>query len=330
MPYDPQDVFVLGGNVCVSGDADNPLPITGNISVSPSANQTVVVTNGTVNANITGGNVTAAIQSVPANMSVAVSTVPANQTVNVTNTPNVAVTSVPANQTVVVNSMPANITANITATVANQTVQVTNTPNVAVTSVPANQTVNVTTFPANITANVTATVANQTVVVNGNASVVGPVAGNATVAGNPVQVAYRALSAEPAPVYGNNTVGQPSMSIEGKAINLPYANKENMLRGTATVSNITAANITGMSAQGANQKIYITSAQAYRTDAGNTTVFLTLNDTANTTIPLAPNNGYGPIYYPIPLVLAANVSANVTLSANITSAKLSVQGYFGT
>lgn len=243
MSFDPQQVFVVGGNLSVSGN------------VTPTANSTVQVTN----------NVTTTIQ-------------------------------------------------------ANATV--------AVTSVPANQTVSVTSMPANITANITAIVANQTVVVNGNTSVVGPVAANVTVAGNPVQAAYRALSAEAVP-NGNNTVILPATDLVGKTITSPYANKENMLRGNATIANTTAVAIVGMGAQGANLKVYITSVQAFRTDAGTTLVYLTLNDTGNTTIPLPPNGGAG-FNYPVPLVLAANVSANVTLSANITSALISAQGYFGT
>jgi hypothetical protein len=287
----------------------NPLPITGTISASnPSVSPTATPVPG--NATLVGfsnaaGNLTPGSlgNNTAANsLSVVVATNQAAIPVNA----NVTGGNVVVTGNVV---LPANITANVTSVPANMTVQVTNTPAVTVSSGNIVVTGNVV-LPANITANVT-----------------GPVAGNSTVGGQPVQVAFRALSAESVP-NGNNTVVQPAADLVGKTITSPYANKENMLRGNVTVANTTAANLTGLTTQ-SGFKIYNTAVQAFRTDAGATLVYITINDTGNTTVPLPPNGGAA-VNYPIPLVLAANTTANVTLSANVTSVLVNAQGYFGT
>jgi hypothetical protein len=269
----PADAIYIGfGNAtgCLAGvSATNPLPITGNLSSSPTANQTVVVTSGnvTVNGSLTSaGNVTAIVGALPAGAAI------------------------------------------IGALVANQTVQVTNTPAVTVAS-------------GNVTV-------NGSLTSGGNVTATGAAANNASPSGNPITIAALASSTEPTAA----TTGQNASlftGLEHKLIVLPHANKENMLRGNVTVANTTAGNVTGMAAQGAGQKIYITGAQALRTDAGATLAYVTLNDSNSSNIPLPPLSG-SVIRYDVPLVVAANTTVTVTLNANITSALINLQGYFGT
>jgi hypothetical protein len=320
-----------GGNLTIPSAA-NPLPVSfaasGNTTVigptavgSPAANPPVLIA-GTGNAAATG-----LVQVLKVDSG-------GNISDNLAQVGGAAITL--GNNTAA-NSLPVVIATNqgsvpVTPT-ANSTVNLTQVSGTTVTAgnstaanslsvvIATNQAAIPVTVPANITANVTAMVANIT------ANVTGPVAGNSTVGGNPVQTGYRAVTAETVP-NGNNTVIQPVTDAVGKTINQPYANKENMLRGNCTVANTTAVAITGLGAQGAAFKIYITSIQAFRTDAGATLVYVTINDTGNTTVPLPPNGGAA-VNYPVPLVLAANTAANITLSANVTSVLVSAQGYFG-
>lgn len=151
-----------------------------------------------------------------------------------------------------------------------------------------------------------------------------------TVPANGVFETARAQNAEATAVTNGQQVGLAA-GLEGKLINLPYANKENFLQCAQAITVNTATTCTGMGAQGAGVKIYITSLCITRNDAGTTAVSATLNDGA-TTIYDIPNNGGGggicpPL--PVPLVVAANTAFQVTMSSGITTVHVSAQGYKG-
>lgn len=111
-------------------------------------------------------------------------------------------------------------------------------------------------------------------------------------------------------------------------INLPYAAKGQMIRGTGSATTTTAANISNFTAI-PNVKNYIVAAQCFRSDTGTSPMYVTLNDSASTVIGL-PNGGAGnnPVYS-IPLVTAANTQLTFTESANTSTVYCNAQGYQG-
>ena len=157
-----------------------------------------------------------------------------------------------------------------------------------------------------------------------NTVAVGGVAANGvSVSGNPVLTAGRAQSSEATPV-GNGQVATMAMDLAGKMINMPYANKENMVRGNVTVGNTTPATI--IASQGAGNKTYVTSIQIGNT--GNTTVMVQLNDSAASNF-IAPAGGGSNVQFPVPLVTAVNTALQATLSGNTTSVYINAQGFSG-
>lgn len=317
---------------------------TGNITVTPSGNQTVVgpTADGSAAANppvlIAGtadgtgtGTVSVLKVDTGGNVSVNVAAFPANITANVT--------AVPGNMTVNLNQVGGSAVVLGNNTAANS-IPVTIATNQGVFAVNANITGgNVTaTLPANITANVTAIVPNQTVVLTqianttiltggaaGSQGVGGLAANNAGSVGNPLQVSAIAVNVEPT-VATNGQNAALAVGLEHKLLILPYSNKENMVRGTGSIAN-TTANVTVIAAQGAGNKIYVTGLQASNT--GNATVTITTNDSANSVF-IVPSGGGSNIAFHTPLVTAANVTFAFTASANTTTLTLTAQGYFGT
>lgn len=144
-------------------------------------------------------------------------------------------------------------------------------------------------------------------------------------------VPLKALSSEPAAATTTNPV--PAMAdLVGKQVTSPYANRENMLRCAVTITASTAATTcTGMGAQGASVKIYITDLCITRGDAGTTAITATLNDSATSIVDL-PNNGGGGGFcksYNVPLVIAANTAFQITLGTSITSGHVTASGFNG-
>lgn len=166
------------------------------------------------------------------------------------------------------------------------------------------------------------------------ATVQGGAANGVATLGNPVQEGCVAVSSETPVLAGQ--AASVICGLERKVIVLPYANKENMLRCAVAITVNTATTCTGMGAQGAALKIYITSLCITRNDAGTTAISATLNaqDTSatNNIIYDIPNNGGGggicpPL--PTPLVVAANTAFQVTMSAATTTVHVNATGYFG-
>lgn len=157
---------------------------------------------------------------------------------------------------------------------------------------------------------------------------------SATGAAVPAKAAYNggnAQSSEPAAATTGNLTGQ-MYDLTGKAVTSPYANRENMLRCAITLTASTSATTcTGMGAQGASVKIYITDLTCTRNDAGTTAATMTLNDSATTIVDM-PNNGGGGGFsktYNTPLVVAANTAFTVQSGTSLTSVHCSAAGFKG-
>ena len=154
--------------------------------------------------------------------------------------------------------------------------------------------------------------------------------GSAVPANGPYQTGL-ASSSEPTKATTGNLTGL-LLDLAGKLVTSPYANRENMLRCAVTITASTAATTcTGMGAQGANVKIYVTDLCVTRSDAGTTADVFTLNDSATTIIDL-PNNGGGGgacHTYNVPLVVAANTAFQGTSGTSISSVHMSATGFAG-
>lgn len=137
-----------------------------------------------------------------------------------------------------------------------------------------------------------------------------------------------ATSTEPTAATAGNLVGA-FFDLSGKTVTSPYANRANMTRcaGSTTGSGAVTCTTGGMVAT-AGVKNYITGAQCFRTDAGTSTAFVTLNDTVASTIVLPVGGGSNPPLT-IPFVTAANTAVTWTPSTALTTVFCNFQGYSG-
>jgi hypothetical protein len=148
-----------------------------------------------------------------------------------------------------------------------------------------------------------------------------------TVPGSAALVGGRAENAEPAPASNGNQVA-PAIGLEGKPIVLPYANKENFLRGSNNATGTSPTTFTGMGAQGAGNFIYITGVQCFNTSVSPT--YITLNDSASTVIGVPANGFENGSLFLVPLRVALNTAATFTSANATTTLYCTAQGYFGT
>lgn len=148
--------------------------------------------------------------------------------------------------------------------------------------------------------------------------------------------------------YGNANSSEPSKAtttywmglftdLVGKLVNSPYANRENYVRGSVSLTS-TGTNLALIGAQGAGVKIYLTDLQCFRNDAGTTALTVSTNDVLNTgtnSIWVIPDNGGGGGMIRhgggVPLVFAANTTAYVDVlsSSAVTNSYCNAQGYTG-
>lgn len=139
-----------------------------------------------------------------------------------------------------------------------------------------------------------------------------------------------ALSSEQTKATTGNIISAMG-DLVGKQVTSPYANRENFLSCAVTITDTSGHTCTGMGAQGASVKIYVTDFACTRNDAGTTAISATLGD-ASTTIVDLPNNGGGGGFsktYNVPLVIAANTAFTLTMSNSITSVHCSASGFKG-
>jgi hypothetical protein len=145
--------------------------------------------------------------------------------------------------------------------------------------------------------------------------------------GNASYSGARAENAEPSPASNGNLTGL-AVGLEGKLITLPFANKENMVRGTASQTGTSATTL--IAAQGSGIKIYVTGVQCKNT--GSATTIVTLNDNETTgsgTVLIVPTSGGDNEVYQTPLAVAANTALTFTPSAASSTVYCNAQGYAG-
>jgi hypothetical protein len=122
----------------------------------------------------------------------------------------------------------------------------------------------------------------------------------------------------------NGQLVAPAFDLVGKQITSPYANKENMVRGSASATGTSATTL--ISAQGSGVKIYVTGVQCKNT--GSATTFVTLNDSASSVLIAPPAGGDNEVYL-TPLVVAANTPLSFTAGASSSTIYCNAQGYAG-
>lgn len=149
---------------------------------------------------------------------------------------------------------------------------------------------------------------------------------------NETLIAGVASSSE-SPVQSSGTLSKIFVDLVGKLITSPYANRENMVRGSAALNG--TANTTLLSATTGNLKNYVTDLSCMRSDAGTTAMVVTTNDVTQTTSPTAfvlPNNGGGGGFiknFNVPLVTAANTAFLVAATSSVAGVQCTAEGFTG-
>ena len=104
----------------------------------------------------------------------------------------------------------------------------------------------------------------------------------------------------------------------------PYAPRSAYWAGAASSSDGSAHTL---QAGIAGNKIFVTGIQCFRTDVGTAMDYLTLNDTASTTVALPSSGGSNPpLMTPLQVAMGSNLT--FTVSAPITSVFCNAQGFF--
>lgn len=159
----------------------------------------------------------------------------------------------------------------------------------------------------------------------------GAVAHNVAIAGNPINIAAQAISAERAAATATR-LSQLVTDLVGKLIVLPYANPENFVSGTtAAMTGTTSTSL--IAAPAAGLRNYITQITVSNSHASVGTDVIIQDGSGGTTlytIPAAAVYGGAVLTFPTPLkqptTATALYCANVTTGA---STKVSASGYIG-
>ena len=175
--------------------------------------------------------------------------------------------------------------------------------------------------------------ATQSTASNLLASVGGLAASGASVSGNPILNGGRAQNAEQTAVTNGQAVGLAS-DLVGKLIVSPYANKENFVGGTASVTGTTSTSL--VSAPGSGLYLYITAVSCFNSGSTLTTVSFQ-NGSGGSTIweGVAAATGGGFTHtFPVPIGGVNNMTANTALYIQAGSATTTLycnaSGYKGT
>jgi hypothetical protein len=180
--------------------------------------------------------------------------------------------------------------------------------------------------------NLNATVVQSTAA-NLLANVGGLAASGASVSGNPILNGGRAQNAEQTAVTNGQAVGLAS-DLVGRLIVSPYANKENFVGGTVSVTGTSSTSL--VAAPGASLYLYITAVSCFNSGSTLTTV-LFQNGSGGTTIwegVAAPTGGGFTHTFPVPIGGVNNMTANTALYIQAGSATTTLycnaSGYKGT
>jgi len=154
--------------------------------------------------------------------------------------------------------------------------------------------------------------------------IVGDVAHDVAVAGNPVRIAGRGVSTDYTAVATGDTADFIT-DLNGKQIILPYAVPENFVNGVATLT--TTSDVSVITAGGAGIRNYITSISASNTSATNVRVDFKDGTTIIASFFLAASGGGVTHTMLVPIRGTANTAFNAALSAAVTDVRVSAQGY---
>ncbi len=150
----------------------------------------------------------------------------------------------------------------------------------------------------------------------------------AAVPANGGYVAGQARSTEAAAATSGNLAGV-TVDLSGKVVTSPYANRENMVRGSASATGTAATTLIAAGAAGV--KTYVTDVGCGRTDAGSTAIYVTFSDAASTVF-VIPNSGGGGVNnrtLNVPLATAAATAFTFTSSASTSTVYCNAQGFQG-
>jgi hypothetical protein len=103
----------------------------------------------------------------------------------------------------------------------------------------------------------------------------------------------------------------------------------NLVSGSGNTTNNSATTI--IAAPTATRRIYVTSVECGRTDAGTSAIFVTLNDTSSTIV-VIPNSGGGggnTMWFKSPLTVPAATALTFTASSGVTTLYCNAQGFTG-
>ena len=134
----------------------------------------------------------------------------------------------------------------------------------------------------------------------------------------------RAENAENGTLATNGQTVGFACDFTGRLINFPFANKENILTGSANTTGTGATTL--KAAQGAGVKIYIVSAQCKNSGASASVV--TLNDSASTVLFCPAGSGDNSVFS-LPLSVAANTALTFTPGSASTTIYVNFQGFAG-
>lgn len=156
--------------------------------------------------------------------------------------------------------------------------------------------------------------------------IVGDVAHDIAIAGNPVRIAGRGVSADYTAVATGDTTDLIT-DLTGKQIVLPYSIPENFVNGVATLTG--TGDVAVIAAGGVGIRNYVTSISASNTSATNVRVDFKDGITIIASFFVAANGGGATHIMPIPIRGTAATAFNAALSAAVTDVRVSAQGYRG-
>lgn len=181
-------------------------------------------------------------------------------------------------------------------------------------------------------------VTSMTALKTDGSGVTQPVSGTITATGSSTGAAvpstaipagFQARTSDPtATTTTYNTIGLAD--IVGKQVVMPYAIKENFIKGNSSATGTTSTAVTGIGAAGAGIKNYITGISIANT--GTSTSLITLQDgNAGTTIwqTIAPAGGGSNITFPTPIATSANTALYFAAGTASTTIYVSATGYTG-
>ena len=95
------------------------------------------------------------------------------------------------------------------------------------------------------------------------------------------------------------------------------------VRGSASATGTAATAVLAAPSKG---RLYVNAVQVIRTDAGATTIYITLNDSAASVIGI-PAGGGNNVVFPTPLQVAALTALTFTASVGVTTLFVNAQGF---